>query len=83
MHTHILLGSFTRKMTLETFTYFRYVDGVIHGYRNIASTAWVIFTPDNQVLSSVGSFLGPTTNNVVEYSATIELLVEANTLGIQ
>ena len=83
MHTLILLGIFTWKMTLETFTYFRYADGVIHGYRNIASTAWVIFTPDNQVLSSVGSFLGPATNNVVEYSATIELLVEDNTLGIQ
>ena len=70
-------------MSLETFTYLEYVGGASRGSQNIASTAWVIFTPDNQVLSLGGSFLGPVTNNVAEYSTSIELLIEANTLGIQ
>ena len=71
-------------MSLETFTYLGYVDGASHGSQNIASITWVIFTPKNQVLSSGGSFLGPATNNVAEYSASIELLaVKDTTLGIQ
>ena len=83
MHTLILLGMCTWIMSLETFTYLGYVDGANSNSQNIASTTWVIFTPNNQVLSLGGSFLGPVTNNVTEYSTTIELLVEANTLGIQ
>ena len=70
-------------MSLEPFTYFGYADGASHGSQDISSATWVIFTPDNQVLSSGCYFLGPTTNNVAEYRATIDLLVEANTLGIQ
>ena len=70
-------------MSLEPFIYLGYVDATSCGSWNIASAAWVIFTPNNQVLSSGGSFLGNATNNVAEYSATIELLVKANTLGIQ
>ena len=83
VHTLILLGTCTWNMSLEPFTYLGYADGANHGSRNIASAAWVIFTPDNQVLSLGGSFLGNATNNVAEYSATIELLVKAKTLGIQ
>ena len=83
MHTLILLGTCTWKMSLELFTYLGYADDGIHGSWNIASIAWVIFTPNSQVLSSGGSFLGPATNNVAEYSMTIDLLFEANTLGIQ
>jgi ribonuclease HI len=42
----------------------------------------VIFTPQGQLLSSGGICLGDTTNNVVEYSAFIELLRDALSLGI-
>ena len=55
------------------------MDDAIRDSQNIASAAWEIFTPENQVLSSRGSFLGPITNNVVEYSVAIELLIEFNT----
>ena len=82
MHTRIFLGIFTWKMTLLNFTYLEYVDGASHGSRNIASTTWIIFTLENQVLSSRGSLIEHATNNVVEYNVSIELLVEANTLGI-
>ena len=60
-----------------------YADGANHGSQNIASITWVIFTRENKVLSLGGSFLGLVTNNVAEYSTSIELLVEANTRGIE
>jgi ribonuclease HI len=42
----------------------------------------VIFTPQGQFLSSGGICLGDTTKNVTEYSAVIELLCDALSLGI-
>jgi ribonuclease HI len=42
----------------------------------------VIFTPCGQLLSSGGICLGEATNNVVEYSAVIELLRDALSHGI-
>ena len=52
-----------------------------HTWR-LAFLAWVIFTPQGQLLSFGGIFLGDATNNVVEYSAVIELLRDALSLGI-
>jgi ribonuclease HI len=59
-----------------------YADGASRHTRRLASTTWVIFTPQGQLLSSGGICLGDTTNNVVEYSAFIELLRDALSLGI-
>jgi ribonuclease HI len=42
----------------------------------------VIFTPFGPLMSSGGIFLGEETNNVVEYSAVIELLCDALSYGI-
>ena len=50
--------------------------------RRLASAAWVIFTPFGQLMSSGGICLGEATNNVVEYSAIIELLRDALSHGI-
>jgi ribonuclease HI len=52
-----------------------------HTWR-LASVAWVIFTPQGQLLSSRGMCLGDTTNNVTEYSAVIEFLRDALSFGI-
>jgi ribonuclease HI len=54
-----------------------YADGACRHTRNLASAAWVIYSPSGQLLSSGGSCLGPSTNNLAEYSAVIELLVDA------
>jgi ribonuclease HI len=59
-----------------------YADGACRHTRNLASTAWVIYSPSGQLLSSGGSCLGPATNNLAEYSAVIELLVDAIHHGI-
>ena len=50
--------------------------------RRLAYTAWVIFTPQGQSLSSGGICLGDATNNVTEYNAVLELLHDALLHGI-
>ena len=53
------------------------MDGASHHTQHLASAAWVIYTPMGQVLSSGGVCLRPSSNNVAEYSAVIELLWDA------
>ena len=69
-------------MSSDSKVFVGYADGVSQHTQRLSSTAWVIFTPQGQLLSSGGIFLGDTTNNVAEYSAVIELLREALSLGI-
>jgi ribonuclease HI len=61
--------------------FFGFADGTSRHTRNIASTAWVIYQCD-EVVSSGGIFLGPTTNNMVEYHTVIGLLTQDSSLGI-
>ena len=69
-------------MSSESEVFVGYADDVSHHTQRLASAAWVIFTPQGQLLSSGGICLGDTTNNVVEYSAVIELLRDALSFGI-
>jgi ribonuclease HI len=62
--------------------YFGYMDGASRTSWNIASTAWVIISPIDDIVNSGGIYLGPAMTNVVEYNAFIELLTEAYALGI-
>jgi ribonuclease HI len=66
----------------ESEVFIGYADGASQHMRRLASAAWVIFTPQGQLVSSGGICLGDTTNNVAEYSAVIELLRDALSLGI-
>jgi ribonuclease HI len=66
----------------ESEVFIGYANNVSRHTWRLASAAWVIFTPQGQLLSSKGICLGDTTNNVVEYSAVIELLRDAFSLGI-
>jgi ribonuclease HI len=59
----------------------RFADGTSQHTRNIASIAWIIYQFD-EVVSSGGIFLGPTTNNMAEYHVVIRLLTQASSLGI-
>jgi hypothetical protein len=70
------------QMSSSSSVYVGYVDGASCSTQNIASTAWVIFSPTDELVSSGGVYLGPATNNIAEYSVVIELLSEALTLGI-
>jgi ribonuclease HI len=69
-------------MSSESEVFIGYADGASRHTRRLASTAWVVFTPQGQLLSSGGICLGETTNNVAKYSVVIELLRDALSLGI-
>ena len=59
-----------------------FTDGTSHHTCNLAPVAWVIYSPSGQPIASGGTFLGPTTNNVVEYMVVIELLWDVTLRGI-
>jgi ribonuclease HI len=69
-------------MSSDSEVFIGYVDGAIRHTRRLASVAWVIFTPQGQLLTFRDICLGDTTNNVAQYSAVIELLRDALSLGI-
>jgi len=63
--------------------YVGFADGTCRSTCNLSSAAWVIYDPHGELIDLQGVCLGHTTNNVVEYSVVIELLVEAVDLGIR
>ena len=67
---------------MESSIYIGFTDGASLHTQHLASAAWVIYTPTGQVLSLGGVCLCPSSNNVVEYSAIIELLRDAISHGV-
>jgi ribonuclease HI len=61
-------------MSSESSVYLGFVDRSSHHTWNLASIAWVVYSPKGLLVSSGGVCLGPSTNNVVEYSTVIEIL---------
>ena len=59
-----------------------FADGTSHHTCNLALAAWVIYSPSGQLVASGGACLGPTSNNVAEYRAIIELLWDSLSCGI-
>ena len=49
---------------------------------NIASAAWVLYSPAEYLVSSGVVCIGPTTNNITEYEAIIGLLTEATSQDV-
>ena len=68
-------------MSSELEVFVGYADGASRHTWRLASTAWVIFTPQGQLLSSGGICLGDTTNNVSKCTI-IELLHDTLSFGI-
>ena len=71
------------QMMLESVVYTGFVNGASHHTLNLVAAAWVIYEPSGQLLSSGSTCLGPSTNNIAEYSAISELLLDAISHGIQ
>ena len=70
-------------MSTPLQTYIGFTDGACRSTQNISSTAWVIYSPSNELVSMHGVSLGQTTNNIAEYSVVIELLSESISFGIR
>ena len=60
---------------MATFTGF--VDDDNRYTLNIVSSAWVLYSPTSDTVSSGGVCLGPSTNNLTEYHAVIGLLMKS------
>ena len=69
-------------MSTESSVYIGFADGASCHTQNLASAAWVIYTPMVQVFSSGGVCLWTSLNNVAEYSVVIELLCDAISHGV-
>jgi ribonuclease HI len=70
-------------MSEYSLPYIGFADGAIHSTQNLASAAWAIYAPTNELISLRGVCLGRATNNIAEYSVMIELLVDAISLGFR
>jgi ribonuclease HI len=70
-------------MSESSLPYIGFADGASHSTRNLASAAWEIYAPTNELVSLRGVCLGRATNNIAEYSVIIELLVDAISLKIR
>ena len=62
--------------------YVGFPDGASCHTCNLASAAWVIYSPSGQLVAAGGACLGPASNNVAKYRAIIELLWDALSRGI-
>ena len=69
-------------MSEYSLPYISFTDGASHSTWNLASAAWAIYAPTNELISLRGVCLGRETNNIAEYSAVVELLVDAISLEI-
>jgi hypothetical protein len=76
---YVLLGF---QMLESSLPHISFTDGAIHSTQNLASIAWAIYAPTNELISLRGVCLGRATNNIAEYSIIVELLVDAISLGI-
>jgi ribonuclease HI len=69
-------------MSESSLPYISFTDGASRSTHNLASTAWAIYTPTNELVSLRGVCLGRATNNIAEYSTIIEFLIDAISLRI-
>ena len=74
---------FDFQMLESLLPYIGFTDGASCSTQKLASAAWEIYAPTNKLVSLWGVCLGRVTNNIVEYSTVIELLIDAISLGIR
>jgi ribonuclease HI len=70
-------------MSVSSLPYIGFGNGASHSTHNLASVAWEIYAPTNELISLHGVCLGCATNNIMEYNAVIELLTNVVSLGIR
>eukprot|EP00253_Pinus_taeda_P011500 PITA_11500 len=68
---------------MSTTPHIGFADGACRSTRNLSSTSCAIYDPNEELFYLQGIYLGRTTNNIAEYSAVIELLLEAIALDIR
>jgi hypothetical protein len=67
--SYIVLGF---QMSESSLPHIGFTDGASRSTQNLASAAWEIYAPTNELISLQGVCLGRATNNIAEYSVGIE-----------
>ena len=62
--------------------FYGFIDGACCHTLNLASAAWVLYSPAEDLVSSRAVCIGPATNNIIEYEAVIDLLTEASSQDV-
>ena len=62
--------------------YFGFADGASHYTRNLTSTAWVLYSHTNDLVSSGGTCLSPSMNKIAKYHVDIGLLTEYVSINV-
>ena len=57
--------------------FYGFADGACRHTLNLASAAWVLYSPAEYLVSSGAVCIGPATNSIVKYEEVIGLLTEA------
>ena len=70
-------------MSMFSLPYIGFVDGASRSTQNLASVAWAIYAPSNELICLQGVCLSRVTNNITEHSAVIKLLTSVISLGIR
>jgi len=60
-----------------------HTDGAARGNPGKAGTGIVFYDENGSVVREFGRFLGVTTNNIAEYTALLEALQEAHSMGVK
>jgi hypothetical protein len=63
-------------MSVSSLPYIDFANGASHITQNLAFTAWEIYAPADELISLHGIFLRRATNNIAEYNAVSELLID-------
>ena len=80
---HFLMSYFSLwQMLSESEVFVGFEDDANWHTKRLSSAAWVIFTPQGQLLSSGGICLGDATKNVAEYNTVLEFLHDSLSHGI-
>ena len=83
MDMSLFMSSFSLwQMSSESEVFIGFADDASWHTQRLASIAWVIFTPQGQLLSLGGILLGDATNNVSKYNIVLELLHDALSHGL-
>jgi hypothetical protein len=70
-------------MSMSSLPYIGFIDGTSSNTQNLASSAWEIYAPTDELISLHGVFFGHATNNIAKYNVVIKFLTNVVSLGIR
>ena len=63
-------------------SFYGFADGAFHHTLNLASAAWVLYSPAENLVSLGAVCIGPSTNNIADYEAVIGILTKTTSQDV-